>query len=101
MGYNVKTQLITWMSLIGCVNINVVSEDAIKLRLFPMSLAHKAHQWEKSLPHGTITTWDECKKAFLAKFFSTGHTAKLRSEISGFIQRNNETFAEARERFKG
>ncbi|CAA7044959.1 unnamed protein product [Microthlaspi erraticum] len=56
--------------------------NAIKLRLFPMSLADKAHQWEKSLPHGTITTWDECKKAFLAKFFSTGRTAKLRSEIS-------------------
>ncbi|CAA7049954.1 unnamed protein product [Microthlaspi erraticum] len=81
--------------------INGVSEDAIKLRLFPMSLADKAHQWEKSLPHGTITTWDECKKAFLAKFFSTGRTAKLRGEISSFIQRNNETFAEAWERFKG
>ncbi|CAA7016488.1 unnamed protein product [Microthlaspi erraticum] len=60
--------------------------NAIKLRLFPMSLADKAHQWEKSLPHGTITTWDECKKAFLAKFFSTGRTAKLRSEISSFIE---------------
>ncbi|CAA7047670.1 unnamed protein product [Microthlaspi erraticum] len=68
---------------LGMINlINGVSEDAIKLRLFPMSLADKAHQWEKSLPHGTITTWDECKKAFLAKFFSTGRTAKLRSEIS-------------------
>ncbi|CAA7048986.1 unnamed protein product [Microthlaspi erraticum] len=76
-------------------------EDAIKLRLFPMSLSYKAHQWEKSLPHGTITTWDECKKAFLAKFFSTGRTAKLRSEISSFIQRKNETFAEAWEGFKG
>ncbi|CAA7038426.1 unnamed protein product [Microthlaspi erraticum] len=64
---------------LGMINlINGVSEDAIKLRLFPMSLADKAHQWEKSLPHGTITTWDECKKAFLAKFFSTGRTAKLR-----------------------
>ncbi|CAA7044567.1 unnamed protein product [Microthlaspi erraticum] len=65
-----------------------------------MSLADKAHQWEKSLPHGTITTWDECKKAFLAKFFSTGRTAKLRGEISSFIQRNNETFAEAWERYR-
>ncbi|CAA7018963.1 unnamed protein product [Microthlaspi erraticum] len=71
---------------LGMINlINGVSEDAIKLRLFPMSLADKAHQWEKSLPHGTITTWDECKKAFLAKFFSTGRTAKLRGEISSFI----------------
>ncbi|CAA7047494.1 unnamed protein product [Microthlaspi erraticum] len=86
--------------LCDLTKINGVSEDAIKLRLFPMSLADKAHQWEKSLPHGTITTWDECKKAFLAKFFSTGRTAKLRSEISSFIQRNNETFAEAWERYR-
>ncbi|CAA7030627.1 unnamed protein product [Microthlaspi erraticum] len=70
--------------LCDLTKINGVSEDAIKLRLFPMSLDDKAHQWEKSLPHGTITTWDECKKIFLAKFFSIGCTAKLRSEISGF-----------------
>ncbi|CAA7024186.1 unnamed protein product [Microthlaspi erraticum] len=87
--------------LCDLTKINGVSEDAIKLRLFPMSLADKAHQWEKSLPHGTITSWDECKKAFLAKFFSTGRTTKLRSEISGFTQRNSETFAEAWKRFKG
>ncbi|CAA7053760.1 unnamed protein product [Microthlaspi erraticum] len=87
--------------LCDLTKMNGVSEDAIKLRLFPMSLGDKAHQWEKSLPHGSITTWEDCKKAFLAKFFSTGRTAKLRSEISGFTQRNNETFAEAWERFKG
>ncbi|CAA7059669.1 unnamed protein product [Microthlaspi erraticum] len=86
--------------LCDLTKINGVSEDAIKLRLFPMSLADKAHQWEKSLPHGTITTWDECKKAFLAKFFSTGRTAKLRGEISSFIQRTMR-HCEAWERFKG
>ncbi|CAA7023864.1 unnamed protein product [Microthlaspi erraticum] len=53
------------------------------------------------LPHGTITTWDDCNKAFLAKFFSIGRKTKLRSEISCFTQRSNETFAEAWERFKG
>ncbi|CAA7047750.1 unnamed protein product [Microthlaspi erraticum] len=35
--------------LCDLTKINGVSEDAIKLRLFPMSLADKAHQWEKSL----------------------------------------------------
>ncbi|CAA7018920.1 unnamed protein product [Microthlaspi erraticum] len=67
-----------------------------KPRFFPMSLADKAHQSEKSLPHGTITTWNECKKAaFLAKFFSTNRTTELRSEISGFTRTNNETFVQA------
>lgn len=78
--------------------VNGVSEDALKLRLFPASLAEKAHDWEKNLPHGSITTWDQCKKAFLTKFFSSGRTAKLRSDISSFQQRHGETFSEAWER---
>ncbi|CAA7033522.1 unnamed protein product [Microthlaspi erraticum] len=58
---------------------------------------------DKALSHHLFrtTTLRSSWKAFLAKFFSTGRTAKLRSEISSFIHRNNETFAEAWERFKG
>ena len=85
--------------LCGTTKINGVSEDAFKLRLFPFSLGDKAHTWEKSLARDSITTWDECKKAFLTKFFSTSRTAKLRNEISGFHQRNLEGFGEAWERF--
>ncbi|KAG7559359.1 Retrotransposon gag domain [Arabidopsis thaliana x Arabidopsis arenosa] len=81
--------------------INGVSEDGFKLRLFPFSLGDKAHQWEKSLPQGSITSWNDCKKAFLAKFFSNSRTARLRNEISGFTQKNVETFCEAWERFRG
>ncbi|XP_023644457.1 uncharacterized protein LOC111832382 [Capsella rubella] len=83
----------------GLTKINRVSEDGFKLRLFPFSIG-KAHQWEKSLPAGSITTWEECKKAFLSKFFSNARTATLRNAISSFAQRNNETFYEAWERFK-
>ncbi|XP_013639350.1 PREDICTED: uncharacterized protein LOC106344533 [Brassica oleracea var. oleracea] len=85
--------------LCGTTKINGVSEDAFKLRLFLFSLGDKAHTWEKSLSRDLITAWDECKKAFLTKFFSTSRTAKLRNEISGFHQRNLEGFGEARERF--
>ncbi|OAO89053.1 hypothetical protein AXX17_ATUG05040 [Arabidopsis thaliana] len=46
---------------------NGVSEDGFKLRLFPFSLGDKAHIWEKNLPHDSITTWDDSKKAFLSK----------------------------------
>jgi len=87
--------------LCGLTKINGVSEDGFKLRLFPFSLGDKAHLWEKTLPQGSITTWDDCKKAFLAKFFSNSRTARLRNEISGFTQKQNESFCEAWERFKG
>jgi len=53
------------------------------------------------LPHDSITTWDDCKKAFQAKFFSNARTARLRNEISGFSQKTGESFCEAWERFKG
>ncbi|WZZ50335.1 hypothetical protein YC2023_050442 [Brassica napus] len=84
----------------GLSKTNGVSEDAFKLRLFPFYLGDKAHTWEKNLPSDSITTWNECKKAFLNKFFSTSRTAKLGNEISGFQQRNLEGFSEAWERFR-
>ncbi|XP_013633240.1 PREDICTED: uncharacterized protein LOC106338920 [Brassica oleracea var. oleracea] len=70
-------------------------------RLFPFSLDDKEHQWEKTLPSDTVTTWEECKRAFLDKFFSTSRTAKIRNEISGFQQKGLESFSEAWDRFKG
>ncbi|KAG7531740.1 Retrotransposon gag domain [Arabidopsis suecica] len=87
--------------LCSLTKINGVSEDSFKLRLFPFSLGDKAHLWEKTFPVDSVDTWDDCKKAFLAKFFSNSRTARLRNEISGFNQKNSESFAEAWERFKG
>ncbi|CAA7027687.1 unnamed protein product [Microthlaspi erraticum] len=79
--------------------INGVSEDAIKLRLFPMSLADKAHQWEKSLPM-VQSPLGMMQEGFSCQVLFNRSHAKLRSEISYFIQRNNETFAEAWERYR-
>ncbi|KAG7547984.1 Retrotransposon gag domain [Arabidopsis suecica] len=87
--------------LCSLTKINGVSEDSFKLRLFPFSLGDKAHHWEKTLPAGSITSWDECKKAFLTKFFSNSRTARLRNEISSFTQKQSESICEAWERFKG
>lgn len=83
------------------VKINGISEDAFKLRLFPFSLGNKTHTWEKNLPQRYISTWDECKRAFLTKFFSASNTAKIRNEISRFEQKNLDDFGESWERFKG
>jgi len=81
--------------LCSLTKINGVSEDGFKLRLFPFSLGDKAHIWVKNLSHDSITTWDDCKKAFLAKFFSNARTARLRNEISCFSQKTGESFCEA------
>ncbi|KAG7527989.1 Retrotransposon gag domain, partial [Arabidopsis thaliana x Arabidopsis arenosa] len=77
--------------LCSLTKINGVSEDSFKLRLFPFSLGDKAHHWEKTLPAASITSWDDCKKAFLTKFFSNSRTARLRNEISSFTQKQSES----------
>jgi hypothetical protein len=51
--------------------IHGVTDDAIRLRLFPFSLLGREKKWfyvEKD----AINTWDKCSKTFLAKFFPVG-----------------------------
>ncbi|XP_035832796.1 uncharacterized protein LOC118481696 [Helianthus annuus] len=77
-----------------------VTEDACKLRLFPFSLADRAHAWLESLPAGSITTWAGMKEKFLGKYFPPSKTARLRSMIQEFRQKEGDSFYEIWERFK-
>ena len=79
---------------------NGVSDDAIRLKLFPFSLKEKAKHWLISEPPDSITSWDDLSNKFLARFFSPAKAAKLRIEISSFYQYEGESFYEAWERFK-
>ncbi|XP_024024835.1 uncharacterized protein LOC112092569 isoform X2 [Morus notabilis] len=79
---------------------NGVSEDAIRLRLFPFSLKDKAKSWLISLPSRSITTWEQMAQKFLGTYFPPAKTAKLRNEINVFLQVENESLYEAWECFK-
>jgi len=92
--------LLVFFEVCNTLKINEASTDAIHLRLFPFSLRDKAREWLHSLPPGSITTWDELTKAFLAKFFPPNKTASLRNQIMSFTQREYESLYEAWERFK-
>ncbi|XP_020271670.1 uncharacterized protein LOC109846842 [Asparagus officinalis] len=80
--------------------MNGVSDDAIKLRLFPFSLRDKARPWLQSLPPGSITTWDQLSEAFLTKYFPPSKTAQLRNQITTFTQKESESLYDAWERYK-
>ncbi|CAO2822820.1 unnamed protein product [Amaranthus hypochondriacus] len=82
------------------ININNVTEDAIRLRLFPFSLRDKAKSWLKSELPNKYSTWEELATGFLTKFFPPRKTSQLRSEIQTFKQRPFESYYEAWERFK-
>ena len=79
---------------------NNVSEDAVKLRLFPFSLRDKAKGWLHSLPAGSITTWEELAQKFLTKFFTMAKTAAIRNALTQFAQQTGESLCEAWERYK-
>ncbi|KAK2449189.1 hypothetical protein QL285_008407 [Trifolium repens] len=82
------------------VKASDVSPEAIRLRLFPFSLRDRARAWLQSLPSNPVTTWDELKKVFLARFFPPSKTTMLRAQINGFKQKDNKSLFETWERYK-
>ncbi|XP_042387373.1 uncharacterized protein LOC121979449 [Zingiber officinale] len=77
-----------------------ISEEDIKLRAFPFSLADAAKDWLFYLPSGTITCWSDMRRVFLDKFFPASRTASIRKSICGIQQATGETLHENWERFK-
>ncbi|GJT00859.1 MAK10-like protein [Tanacetum coccineum] len=53
----------------------------MRLRLFQFSLRDQASNWIERLPARSITTWEDLTTRFLAQFFPSGRTAKLRNDI--------------------
>nr|GEY76921.1 reverse transcriptase domain-containing protein [Tanacetum cinerariifolium] len=77
-----------------------VSNDAIKLMLFPYSLDDRARIWYKKEPPNSILTWEDLVNKFVNQFFPPSKTTHLKNEISCFTQRFDETFSKAWDRFK-
>ncbi|KAK4716168.1 hypothetical protein R3W88_014506 [Solanum pinnatisectum] len=77
-----------------------VNSDYVRLTLFPFSLLGEAKRWLNSEPENSITTWDDLARKFLIRFFPSGKTAKLRSDILSFRQKGGKSLYQAWDRFK-
>ncbi|GJS53348.1 ribonuclease H-like domain-containing protein [Tanacetum coccineum] len=77
-----------------------VPNSAIKLMLFPFSLAGAARRWLEKEPPRSILTWEDLVSKFINEFFPPSRTINLRNEISTFQQRFDESFHEAWDRYK-
>jgi len=77
-----------------------VSDDAARLKLFPFSLKDRALDWLDSLPHNSITNWEQLTDAFLAQYFPPGKTQELRNQMTAFRPREDETLYESWMRWK-
>ncbi|CAL1378683.1 unnamed protein product [Linum trigynum] len=78
----------------------VVSDDAIRLRMFSFSLLGNASHWFQNLTPRSITTWGQLEKTFLDKYFPPAKAMKRQEEIVTFKQAENESLTEAWERYK-
>jgi hypothetical protein len=72
-----------FLEICSAFTILEVTQDAVHLCLFPLSLLGKAKQWFYSNKEA-VSTWEKCSNAFLAKFFSLGKTNALWNKISRF-----------------
>jgi len=59
----------------------------------------RASAWFHSLQNGSITSWDQLRQAFLARFFPPSKTFQMRDQITRFIQRDGESLYDAWDRF--
>lgn len=54
-----------------CASLNIahITQESIRLRLFPFSITSEAVLWLRSLLPDSITSWDELTMVFLDKYF--------------------------------
>ena len=78
--------LTNFLEVCDTIKYNGVTEEALRLRLFPLSPGDRAKHWLTSQPLDSITTWSDLVQKFLTKFFPPSKIAQLVQEINTFRQ---------------
>ncbi|GJV75291.1 reverse transcriptase domain-containing protein [Tanacetum coccineum] len=99
-GDDANKHLDKFLHVTQSIKVNGVTDDALRLYLFPYSLTHHATAWFDRLPRNSITTFEQMAKMFLGKYFPPSMVTKLRNEITNFRQRPDDSLFEAWERYK-
>ena len=82
-----NTHLTSFLEVCDNVKYNGVTEvayEAIRLRLFLLSLSDRAKQWLTSEPLDSIISWADLVQKFLTKYCPPTKTAQMRIEINSF-----------------
>nr|GEY02678.1 reverse transcriptase domain-containing protein [Tanacetum cinerariifolium] len=99
-GDDANKHLDKFLHVIQSIKVNGVTNDALRLYIFPHSLTHHAAAWFDRLPRNSINTFEQMAKMFLVKYFSPFMVTKLRNEITNFLQLPDKSLFEAWERYK-
>jgi hypothetical protein len=88
-----------FIQLCQTFNIDWVTEDPKRARLFLFSLLEKALQWFYSQSAEMVQNWDTLMRAFMKEYYSPGKTQSLCNKIATFAQYLMKTILEAFEHF--
>ncbi|GJZ41880.1 reverse transcriptase domain-containing protein [Tanacetum coccineum] len=99
-GDDANKHLDKFLHVTQSMKVNGVSDDALRIHLFPYSLQDRAAEWFDRLPRNSINSFDQMAKIFLGKYFPPSMVSKLRNDITNFRQRPDESLFEAWERYK-
>ncbi|KAK8636631.1 hypothetical protein V6N13_124373 [Hibiscus sabdariffa] len=97
---NARQHLKSFLEICNSFKIHGVSNDVLKLKLFPYSLTDKAKAWLNNLPPGSLRSWTDLCRSFLGKFSYSNMTDHLRNQITAFRQEDDEAMHEAWERYR-
>jgi hypothetical protein len=75
------------------------TDEAFRIRYFPLSLTGPAFTWFTSLPAHSICSWKDLEQKFHAHYY-TGSNEKKLIDLTTLRQRNNETPMEFLKRFR-
>nr|GEY56771.1 reverse transcriptase domain-containing protein [Tanacetum cinerariifolium] len=99
-GDDANKHLDKFLHVTQSIKVNGVTDEALRLYLFPHSLTHHATAWFDRLPRNSINTFEKMAKMFLGKYFTPSMVTKLRNEITNFRQRPDESLFKEWERYK-
>nr|GEX51798.1 hypothetical protein [Tanacetum cinerariifolium] len=98
-GDDANKHLDKFLHVTKSIKVNGVTNDALRLYLFPHSLTHHATAWFDCLLRNSINTFEQMAKMFLEKYFPPSMVTKIRNEITNFCQRPDESLFKAWEHY--
>ncbi|KAK8559944.1 hypothetical protein V6N12_012755 [Hibiscus sabdariffa] len=97
---NARQHLKSFLEICNSFKIHGVSNDVLKLKLFPYSLTNKAKAWLNNLPPSSLQSWTNLCRTFLGKFSYSDMTDHLQNQITSFRKEDDEAMHEAWERYR-
>ncbi|KAK4708698.1 hypothetical protein R3W88_029623 [Solanum pinnatisectum] len=89
-----------FVDVCGLFSFKNISQESVRLRLFPFSLMGEACKWLAELPHESSTSWEELFTVFQVRFFPPLKMMALRDNIHSFNRLEGEPIHETWLRFK-